>query len=308
VPTTAFSATALTMRWPTSFPAFARLALPVYVSAKRLTEMMTVRNVREVWVRAFLLIVATVFFVYAPASAQTDCGTGDEILDTAQPKGITPQEIIQKFTAAENKIKDIRSQYSYTQDVLVQTLDGKSVDGQFHQIAQISYDDKGKRLENITFSEVSTLRGVQISANDTDDIRVFMQWILTTDEAAQYNLTFAGQQHADDLDTYVFHVEPKQQEKNKRYFEGRVWVDNRDLEVVKLCGKSLPDIPAKKHQAADVRPTFVGYRQYIDGNWFPAYARVDQTLQLGTDSVHLREIVKFTGYKRAVGAKSASAH
>ncbi len=247
---------------------------------------------------------------FARATAQTDCGNGDSILDTTPPKTITPQELIQKFTTEETKVKEARSHYTFTQDVLVQTLSGKSVDGQFHEITQVSYDDKGKRLEKVTFSEQSTLRGIQLSADDMDDIRVFMPWILTSEELPQYNLTYAGQQHLDDLDTYAFHVVPNKEEKNKRYFEGRVWVDNRDFQIVKLCGKSVPDaIPAKKkknkQQPVDVRPTFVGYRQLVDGNWFPAYARVDDTLHFGVESIHVREIVKLTGYKRT-GATSTT--
>jgi hypothetical protein len=88
-------------------------------------------------------------------------------------------------------------------------------------------------------------------------------------------------------------------EKNQRYFQGRIWVDSRDLQIVKLCGKSVPDaIRVKKHQPLDVRPTFVSYRQIVDGNWFPAYTRVDDTLHLGVESIHIREIVKYMGYKR----------
>ena len=191
---------------------------------------------------------------------------------------------------------------------MVQTLDGKNIDGQFHEVTAISYDDKGKRLEKVTFAEQSTLRGIQLSADDMDDIRVFMPWILTSDQAPQYTLTYMGQQHVDDLDTYVFHVVPKKEEKNKRYFEGRVWVDNRDLQVVKLCGKSVPEAakPKKKNQPVEVRPTFVTYRQIVDGNWFPAYSRIDDTLHFGVQSVHVREVVKLTGYKRTGPTNTAS--
>jgi len=247
--------------------------------------------------------IAVVFFVLIivlGASAQTDCADGDGVLEMTPPKNMTVPELIQKFTAEETKIKDARANYTYTQDMLVQTLNGKAVDGQFHQITKISYDEKGKRVENVTFSEQPTLRQIQVSEEDLDDVRIFMPWILTTEDAPQYNLTYAGQQHVDDLDTYVFHVEPKKEEKNRRYFQGRVWVDNRDLQVVKLCGKSVPDVvPKKKHQPVDIRPTFVGYRQLVDGHWFPAYARVDDTLNFGTQAVHIREIVKFTGYQRS---------
>jgi hypothetical protein len=235
-----------------------------------------------------------------PSIAQTDCADGNGVLDTAPPKNLTPQELIQKFAAQETAVKAARMHYTYTQDVMVQTLNGKAVDGQFHEVAAISYDDKGKRLENVTFAEQSTLRGIQLSADDMDDIRVFMPLILTTEDIPQYTLTYAGQQHVDDLDTYVLHVEPKREEKNKRYFQGRIWVDNRDLQMVKLCGKSVPDVirTKKKNQPQEIRPTFVGYRQLVDGFWFPAYVRVDDTLHFRVEAVQVREIIKFTGYKR----------
>jgi hypothetical protein len=250
--------------------------------------------------RKKVLAVAVIVFMSALAvCAQTDCADGGGVLETNPPKNMTAQELIQKFTAEETKLKEARTHYTFTQDVLVQTLNGKAVDGQFHEITKVSYDDKRKRIENVTFAEQSTLRGVQLSAEDADDVRTFMPWILTSDEAPQYNLTYAGQQHVDDLDTYVFHVEPKKEEKNKRYFQGRVWVDNRDFQVVKMCGKSVPDvIRPKKHQPMEIRPMFVSYRQLVDGRWFPAYARVDDTLHFEVQAIHIREIVKFSNYKQ----------
>jgi hypothetical protein len=260
----------------------------------------TTKQIRT-WLRfsvALALWVGAVSAVPTFTWAQTNCAEGDGVLDTAPPKTMTPQELIQKFTAEETKVRDARSHYSYTQDVMVHTLNGTSVDGQFHEITNISYDLKGKRVENVTFAEQSTLRDISLTAQDTDDIRTFMPWILTTDQAPLYKLTYAGQQHVDDLDTYVFHVEPLKEEKDKRYFQGRVWIDSRDLQVVKLCGKSVPEqVKVKKHQPVDVRPTFVGYRQIVDGYWFPAYARVDDTLHFGVQSIHLREVVKFKDYK-----------
>ena len=263
-----------------------------------------VRGAKKIGGRVFL--VAAFLYVMLGvwvAAAQTDCAEGDGILETTQPKDMTVPQLIQKIAAEENKVKEARSHYTYTQDVLVQTLNDKAVDGQFHEVSTISYDDKGRRKEVVTFAEQSTLRGAQLSAEDMDDIRVFMPWIMTSDEVPQYNLTYAGQQHVDDLDTYVFHVEPKKEEKNKRYYQGRIWVDNHDLQIVKMCGKSVPDvIHVKKKQPQELRPTFVSYRQLVDKNWFPAYVRVDDTLHFQVQAVHIREIVKFTGYQKADSA------
>ena len=241
------------------------------------------------------------------ALAQTDCADGNSPLETAQPKNITVPELIQRLGANESKVKEARSHYTYTQDVLVQTLNGTAVDGQFHEVTNISYDGKGKRIEKVTFAEQSTLRGVQLSAQDTEDIREFMPLILTSEDLPEYNVTYSGRQHVDDLDTYVFRVEPRKEEKNKRYYQGRIWVDDHDLQIVKLCGKSVPEIIQKKKKAPqEVRPTFVTYRQLVDGLWFPAYVRVDDTLTFGVESVHVREIIKFKDYKRAAAGAVAA--
>lgn len=255
------------------------------------------------WRIAFLLAAALIVWLgvfSGGATAQTDCTEGNGLLDTAPPKNMTVPELIQKFAAEETKVKDARTHYTYTQDVLVQTFNGTAVDGQFHEVSTVSYDDKGRRSENVTFAEQTTLRGIQLTQEDMDDFRMFMPLILTTEDIPQYNLTYAGTQHVDDLDTYVFHVEPKKEEKGKRYYQGRVWVDSHDLQIVKVCGKSVPDvIHVNKKQPQEIRPTFVSYRQPVDGLWFPAYAKVEDTLHFRAVSVKMREIVKLTGYKRA---------
>jgi hypothetical protein len=152
----------------------------------------------------FAAIVALAFCLFAARSkAQTDCADGNGILEMTPPKAITAQEIIQKFGANEVRVREARTHYTFTQDVLVQTFNGKQVDGQFHEVTQVAYDEKGRRRENVTYAEQPSLRGVQLSQNDMDDIRTFMPWIFTSDQIPAYNVNYAGQQHVDDLDTYV---------------------------------------------------------------------------------------------------------
>ena len=245
------------------------------------------------------------FVVLLPAGllAQTDCEKGNGPLNFALPKDLTSEALIQKFGAAESVTKAARNHYSYTQDVRVQTLVANAVDGEFHEVTNISYDDKGKRIENVTFAEQSTLRRIALTPEDLEDIHTFMPFMLPSEDLRQYNLRYAGQQHVDELDTYVIHVEPRKLERNKRYFEGRVWVDSRDFQIVKTCGKTVPNVvQVKKNQRQDLRPMFVTYRQEVDGHyWFPAYSRADDTLQFKTGAVHIREVVKYTDYKRVGG-------
>ena len=245
--------------------------------------------------------LAVILLSVAFCQAQTNCEEGNGLLNFSPPKTMTTVELIQKFGAAESRTIEARSHYTYTQDVLIQTLHGTISDGEFHEVSSVSYDEKGKRLENVTFAEQPTLRAIQLTPEDMQDIRQFMPFMLPAGDLPQYSLTYAGQQHVDDLDTYVFHVEPKKEEKGRRYFEGRIWIDSQDLQIVKVCGKSVPDlVRVKKNEKQDLRANFVTYRQQVEGRfWFPAYTRSEDTLHFRTGSVHVREVIKYTNYKRS---------
>jgi hypothetical protein len=51
--------------------------------------------------------------------AQGVCDQGNGTLDAAQPSGITPAEIIQKFAAKEATFKAARERYGYTLNVTI---------------------------------------------------------------------------------------------------------------------------------------------------------------------------------------------
>jgi outer membrane lipoprotein-sorting protein len=249
-------------------------------------------------------VILAVLAVLLPIAlwAQTDCEAGNGPLDSAPPKTTSVPEVIQKLGAAEAAAKEARLHYTYKQDVLMQTVVGKDVTGEFHEVTNVSYDAKGRRQEEVTFAAQNTLRGLQLTEQDMDDIRIFMPLMLTKEDLPLYNLTYAGQQHVDDLDTYQFRVAPKKRdEKGKRYFEGQIWVDAQDFQIVKVCGKSGPEkVQVKKHEQSDVHPTFVTYCQQVDGRyWFPAYTRSDDTLHFKARSVKVKEVIKYSGYKRA---------
>ena len=231
--------------------------------------------------------------------AQTDCEQGNGPLNSAQPQSITSDQIIQKFAAREAVFKEARNHYTYTQDVTVQTLEGNTPDGELRETTDILYDDHGKRLEEVKFAPQSTLQRVLMTKEDYDDIRNRLPFVLTTEDIPGYNILYAGQQKVDELETYVFDVAPKKVEKEggKRYFQGRIWVDNRDFQIVKTCGKNVPDIHKKGNE--NLTPKFVTYREQIDGEyWFPTYTRADDVLKFSNGDIHIREIVKYTNYKR----------
>jgi len=220
-------------------------------------------------------------------------------LDSSQPKAITPEEIIHRFAAKEKEFKEARDQYTYRQTVRVETLDGGSVTGEYQEVFDVLFDDKGKRLENVVFAPQSTLEngGISITKEDLSDIRNRLPFVLTSDEINEYNILYVGQQQEDELHCYVFDIAPKTIEKDKRYFQGRVWVDDRDFQIVKTYGKTVPDLRTKKGE--NLFPKFTTWREQIDNRyWFPTYTKADDTLHFSMQEVHIREIVKYTNYKR----------
>ena len=243
-----------------------------------------------------LLLLTLCLALPAPAS---DRGEGP--LDPSQPQGITVEQIIQNFAAKEKQFKVAREQYTYRQSVTVDTLEGETVDGEFKQVVDVLFDDKGHRIEEVVFAPQDTLRRILMTREDFDDIQHRMPFVLTSDEISEYQILYVGKQKEDELGTYVFDVAPKQIEKNKRYFQGRIWVDDHDFQIVKTYGKNVPDIGVGKHKGGqeNLFPNFTTWRQQIDGKyWFPVYTKVDDTLHFSNEDVHVRQVVKYTNYKR----------
>jgi len=221
-------------------------------------------------------------------------------LDTSQPKGITSDEIMQRFTAKEKEFKEAYDQYGYRESAKMQTLDGDTVDGEFQEVFDVSFDDQGRRVKNVVFAPLSTLVRLGMTREDSDDLENGFPMVLTSDDINQYNVLYVGQQQEDELHCYVFDIAPKQIEKNKRYFQGRIWVDDHDFQIVKTYGQMVPETRAKKGRGNEnLFPKFTTWREQIDNKyWFPTYTRADDTLRFSTGDVKIREIVKYENYKR----------
>jgi len=224
---------------------------------------------------------------------------GESELDSSPPQGITEQEIIQKFAAKEKEFKIARENYAYRQSLTVQTLDGDTVNGEFKEVEDVLFDDKGNRIEHVVFAPQSSLVGITMTKEDFDDIRKRMPFVLTTDEIPEYQILYVGKQRIDEIGTYVFDVAPKQIEKNKRYFQGRIWVDDTDFQIVKTYGKNVPDLGVKKRGQENLFPAFTTWRDRVDGKyWFPVYTKVDDVLHFSNGDIHIKQVVKYTDYKR----------
>ena len=230
----------------------------------------------------------------APPVAQRDASSE---ISTAPP-AIPVEQIIQRFAAGEEEFRKERDHYTYTQTYSIQTIDENGMpDGEYRMTSDILFTPDGKRFEKVTDAPAPTLQRIQMSQQDLDDLEHVQPFVLTTTELPKYNVTYVGRQQLDELGTYVFDVAPKTIEKNQRYFQGRVWVEDKDMEIVKTDGKAVPDIKKKGNE--NVFPRFETFRENIEGHyWFPTYTRSNDTLHFSSGNVQIRMTVRYANYKR----------
>jgi len=230
-----------------------------------------------------------------------DAGFGR--MDLSQPS-IPVDQIIQQFAAKETEFQDALNHYTYRRVARVQTVDddGK-VDGEWYEVDDVVFDPTGRRTEKVVFAPANTLTRVQMSPSDLQDIQHGYPFVLTKEDLPQYDVKYVGRQKVDEVDCYVFDVSPRQILKNKRYLDGRIWVDSTDLQIVVTNGRMVPD-DTKKGQE-DLHPPFMTWRQQVDGHyWFPVYTKGEGILHFSggygymSQDVHIRDVVKYTDYKR----------
>ncbi len=236
---------------------------------------------------------------YTPMALDSGYGPMD-----LNPPPMPPEEIIQKFEAKESVYREALNHYTFRRTVRVQTIDDSGkVDGEYYQVDDVVFSPDGKRTEKVVLAPANTLQRISMSPADFQDIEERLPFVLTKEDAGQYNVTYVGRQKVDQVDCYVFDVAPKELVKGKRYFQGKIWVDSEELQIVITNGKNVPDDLRKGHE--DLSTPFTTYREEIDGqNWFPTYTKGDGVLHftggngyMGED-VRVRQTIKYTDYKK----------
>jgi hypothetical protein len=188
------------------------------------------------------------------------------------PPPIPEQEIIQKFAANEDIIKKAYDTYTFTQTIRMSELTDPG--GEFSVSGEVYMKSDGQRYVRVVGQPNSTLKVTHFSLEDVRQIASVPLFPLTSQELANYNFKYAGEQKLDQLNTYVFQVKPKTLSRKKRFFEGVVWVDDHDFAIVKSYGKFVSELSG--NGLALPFTMFETYRENVqDKYWFPSYIRSD---------------------------------
>ena len=242
---------------------------------------------------------ALLIFLAAPlASAQQSSAAAKTEAAAISPSLSQAQidNIIAKFAAKETEFRRALNSYAFKRDALVQEIGmGGQVIGEYRRVSDMTFDDQGGRYEKINFFPMATLEGM--TPEDLEDLGGVNPFALEGGKLNQYVFKYVGKERIDELDLYVFDVAPRvmpdAKKTKERFFIGRVWVDDQDLQIVKSKGKGIPETKINKF------PIVETFREQIDGKyWFPTYAYADDDLIFdnGTNR-RLRMQVKYTDYK-----------
>ena len=260
--------------------------------------------------RVFLSAVAAAMLASA-AAAQTGTSQGGAASTVVNRSG-APEDtarIIRAFTQRETQFRKALNEYGFTRDAVIQTLAwGGQISGEYHRTSRFVFDDSGNRFEKILFFPIPTVKAIQVTPEDIEDLGGVEAFALEASKINEYTFAYVGREKIDEIGTYVFDVTPKilsdqkrldllkKSKSTERYFQGRIWVEDQDYQIVKARGKGVPEFDQRF-------PTFETYREQIDGKyWFPTYSYADDELTFKNgDSVHVRMRIKYTDFQLLKG-------
>jgi len=245
--------------------------------------------------RILCLLLMAAMFSWGPSSARSqEISTGQTSTEARQANDLTPAEIIRRFSAKETEFYEAWMQYAYRQtaEVRIVSVNGVPKQEKMTTISDIVFKDDGTREVQVR-RRAGDLRSVIYTMQDEEVIDDLQPFALTEKELPNYDLRYEGKERVDELNCYVFSVAPKKIKGKKLFFEGKIWVDDQDLQIVRTVGKPVPQ--KKDNQF----PAFETIRQMIDKKyWFPVWTHAEDHLHFSSDTVHIEETITYADYKR----------
>ncbi len=219
------------------------------------------------------LILAFGLFVTVRASAP---------ISSDDPPGAPPPNLAKLAAHRESETEAERNQYTYRQTVTLDELDSNGgARGTYSEVRDIIFSPQHERTEQLIGKPRTTLKFLILTDEDFADIRDIQPMVLTEDRLWNYQTVFKGEETVDDVDCWVLQVKPRQILSGQRLFDGMIWLDKKEYNVVRMEGQAVPQIRTMKSE--NLFPRFTTIRKPIDGkHWFPVYTYADDTLQFKT--------------------------
>ena len=219
-------------------------------------------------------------------------------------RGQDPPANLAKLVAhRETETETERNEYTYRQHVTLDELDDSgAARGQYRETRDVIFSPLHDRTEQLLGIPSNGLKNLHLTDQDFEDIRNIQPLVLTQDRLWNYETKFRGDKTVDELDCWVLGVRPRQILEGQRFFDGTLWVDKKEYNIVRMEGQAVPQIRTTKTE--NLFPRFITIRKPLDGkHWFPVYTYADDTLQFRTGPQRIRLRIAYSSYKR-FGAES----
>jgi hypothetical protein len=237
----------------------------------------------------FLSFIAA-WLLAVPALAQVDCNAGMEPIDTAADFPLSARDYIKTIVANEQKFIKALGSFGYSVDIKVETLQGETVDGEFHRLSIVSFDSGTAHRQTVADGATNTLSRFKLSDRDIATLGDPLSFALTSDSFTDRDVVYSGRQKLDDRNLAIFDILPRSDRDFGHAFGGRTWVRGRDVAIVKTCGRSA-DYPVAAMRFE------VSRGQVAGEEYFPVLARADENAEVDGQPVRVRVTVKYFDYK-----------
>ncbi len=203
----------------------------------------------------------------------------------------------------ETETEAERNEYTYRQNVTIDELDAKGgARGQYRETRDVIFSPEKDRTEQLIGHPDNGMKYLILTEEDFADIRNIQPLVLTEDRLWNYETKFRGEESMDGVDCWVLQVRPRQILQGQRFFDGMMWVDKKEYNIVRMEGQAVPQIRSTKTE--NLFPKFTTIRKPLDGkHWFPIYTYADDTLQFRTGPQRIRLRIAYSNYKK-FGAES----
>jgi hypothetical protein len=214
-----------------------------------------------------------------------------------------PPNLARLIAHRETETEKERNEYTYRQTVTIEELENSgAVRGHYREVRDIIFSPEHERTEQMVGSPTSALKNLVLTPEDFADIRNIQPLVLTEETLWNYETKFKGEEEMDGVDCWVLQVRPRQMLSGIRYFDGMMWVDKKEYNIVRMEGQAVPQIRTTKQE--NLFPRFSTIRKPLDGkHWFPVYTYADDVLQFRNGPVRERLRIAYSEYKR-FGAES----
>jgi hypothetical protein len=209
-----------------------------------------------------------------------------------------PPNLAKLVAHRETETEAERNEYTYRQVVTLDELDDRGgARGFYRETRDVTFSPHHERSEQLIGHAENSLKNLILTEEDFDDVRNIQPLVLTVDRLWNYETKFRGEETMDGVDCWVVQVRPRQILAGQRLFDGMVWVDKKEYNIVRMEGQAVPQIRTTKSE--NLFPRFTTIRKPIDGkHWFPVYTYADDTLYFRHGPQRERLRISYSNYRR----------